>query len=82
MLRVPGILVSPPRAARRVALLALVALAACGQKGPLFIPSGEAAASRATLTETLAPSTSVAPIPRAAGSAPPTSGTASPVRNP
>ena len=30
-------------------------LAGCGQKGPLFLPSGEAAATRATLPQTLNP---------------------------
>lgn len=36
-----------------MALLAV--LAACGQKGPLFLPKGEAAAGRASLPETLSP---------------------------
>jgi predicted small lipoprotein YifL len=68
---------------RRLALAAgvVATLAACGQKGPLFLPTGEAAAGRATLTETLAPSTSVS-VPTGAASAPPTTGKASPVRNP
>ncbi|MEO5672556.1 MAG: lipoprotein [Ramlibacter sp.] len=41
----------------RLALLASVVamLAACGQKGPLFLPAGEAAAKRATLPQTLSP---------------------------
>jgi predicted small lipoprotein YifL len=30
-------------------------LSACGQKGPLFLPTGEAAATRATLPQTLNP---------------------------
>jgi predicted small lipoprotein YifL len=30
-------------------------LAACGQKGPLYLPTGEAAASRATLPQSLNP---------------------------
>jgi predicted small lipoprotein YifL len=30
-------------------------LAACGQKGPLYLPSGDAAAQRATLPQTLNP---------------------------
>ena len=30
-------------------------LAACGQKGPLYLPTGEAAAARATLPQTLTP---------------------------
>jgi predicted small lipoprotein YifL len=52
-------------------------LVACGQKGPLYLPTGEAATGRATLTETLRPAQS----PAAPASAPPT-GTASPVRTP
>jgi predicted small lipoprotein YifL len=44
------------RARRRLAAVALLAvLAACGQKGPLFLPKGEAAAGRASLPETLSP---------------------------
>ncbi|MFN9473974.1 LPS translocon maturation chaperone LptM [Acidovorax sp.] len=31
------------------------ALAGCGQRGPLYLPSGPAAAQRATLPETLTP---------------------------
>jgi predicted small lipoprotein YifL len=30
-------------------------LAGCGQKGPLYLPTGEAAAARATLPQTLNP---------------------------
>jgi predicted small lipoprotein YifL len=59
---------------------AAVLLAACGQKGPLFLPTGDAAAGRATLPETLTPSTS-AVVPSPAASGPPT-GTAAPVRQP
>jgi len=33
----------------------VVALAGCGQKGPLYLPSGEAAANRATLPQILNP---------------------------
>jgi predicted small lipoprotein YifL len=56
-------------------------LAACGQKGPLFLPQGDAAVGRATITEVLAPSTAVT-TPTGAASAPPGTGQASPVRNP
>lgn len=82
--------------ARRRALtagaVAAAALASgCGQKGPLFLPTGEAAAGRASLPQTLSPNTAVAPA--AAASAPgvpntgtgggnPPTGTAAPVRNP
>ncbi|MEJ8837932.1 LPS translocon maturation chaperone LptM [Ramlibacter sp. AN1133] len=69
---VPQILVS--------ALAAAALLVACGQKGPLVLPSGEAAAGRATLPQTLAPSTS-AVTPTPAASQPPT-GTAVPAPRP
>jgi len=71
MLNVLQILVSP--GSRRLVLAAGVvgALAGCGQKGPLFLPTGEAAAARATLPQTLAPG-------RPASA--PTTGTADPVR--
>jgi predicted small lipoprotein YifL len=80
MFGIAQILVSPPvRAA-----LVVVALAGCGQKGPLYLPTGEAAAGRAPLTETIAPSTSVAPpvSPAASGPAPAPAGQAAPVRTP
>lgn len=85
MFGVPQILVSPSSRRRVLASCALAAaglLAACGQKGPLFLPTGEAAAGRATLPQTLAPSTAV--VPASAASAPPNppTGTAAPVRNP
>ena len=81
---VSQILVSP--LARRIAAVAGAALllAACGQKGPLYLPTGEAAAGRASLPETLAPSTAVRPAQAASGpgAATPPSGIAAPVRNP
>ncbi|WP_295855799.1 lipoprotein [uncultured Xylophilus sp.] len=50
MLNVPQILV------RAIALGGSVAvLAGCGQKGPLFLPTGQAAVGRATLPQTLRP---------------------------
>lgn len=64
-----------------VSAAAVAALPGCGQKGPLFLPTGPEAAGRATLGETLTPNLSAIP-PAAAASAPPTSGTAAPVRNP
>lgn len=79
MFGVLQILVSTPASRRVLAFGAVALLSACGQKGPLFLPTGEAAAGRASLTETLTPSTAVAPA--SAGSAPRT-GTASPVRQP
>jgi predicted small lipoprotein YifL len=75
MLRVFQILVSRP--ASRVVLAAGVVamLAACGQKGPLFIPTGQGTSARATLPETL----SLPIVPAAPASAPPVTGTASPI---
>ena len=66
-----------------VSAAALLLLMACGQKGPLFMPTGEAATGRATLTEALQPTTTLKPAqsPAAPASAPPT-GTAAPVRTP
>ena len=63
---------------------ALLLLAGCGQKGALYLPGGDAAAGRASLPQTLAPSTAVRPAQAAPGpgSATPPSGTAAPVRNP
>jgi predicted small lipoprotein YifL len=68
--------------ARRALLAAFAAtlLAACGQKGPLVLPTGEAAAGRASLPETLSPS-STAVVPSPAASQPPT-GTATPAPRP
>ncbi|MES2938377.1 MAG: lipoprotein [Pseudomonadota bacterium] len=72
---VPEILVSA-RSRRLVLAACMVAmLAACGQKGPLLLPTGAQASGRATLPQTLSP----AAAPAAPASAPPT-GTASPVR--
>jgi predicted small lipoprotein YifL len=75
------ILVSTP-ARRCLAAAAVVALlSACGQKGPLVLPTGEAAAGRLSLPQTLQPSPSTAVAPAAVASTPRT-GTASPVRTP
>ena len=52
---------------------AALLLGACGQKGPLYLPASDA--GRATLTQTLT-------SPAAPASAPPATGTASPVRTP
>ena len=61
---------------KRLALVlagGVVVLSACGQRGPLYLPTGEAAAGRATLTEALTPR------PAAPASAPAATGTASPI---
>lgn len=88
------ILVSTParrRALTGSAVAAAALLAGCGQKGPLFLPTGEAAAGRATLPQTLSPAAAVAPAAGAsapgapntgAGAGNPPTGTAAPVRNP
>jgi predicted small lipoprotein YifL len=81
---VSQILVSPSGPRRAWLLVAALLLSACGQKGPLYLPSGNAAAGRASLPETLAPSTAVRPAQAASGpgAATPPSGIAAPVRNP
>ncbi|MDH6593023.1 putative small lipoprotein YifL [Variovorax sp. TBS-050B] len=69
---------APARAALMVAgLAAAAALSACGQRGPLFLPTDPAAAQRATLPQLLTPggarrgdSEEAAPQPAAASSAP------------
>jgi predicted small lipoprotein YifL len=75
------ILVSTPGTRAATAAAAVALLAACGQKGPLMLPTGEAAEGRASLPQTLSPSTTAVTPARAASSIPP-SGTASPVRQP
>ncbi|MDO8457587.1 MAG: lipoprotein [Burkholderiaceae bacterium] len=44
-----------------------LSLVACGQRGPLYIPTAPAAAQRSTLVETLAtpPATATSPAPAA-----------------
>ncbi len=56
-----SILVSPLRLRCAAALLALGGLAACGQKGDLYLPTGEAARGRATLPQVLMPGSTAAP---------------------
>jgi predicted small lipoprotein YifL len=75
------ILVSPYAGRLALAAAVVALLGACGQKGPLFLPTEPAAAGRATLPETLSPSTAVS-TPQAPASAPPATGKAAPVRNP
>jgi hypothetical protein len=81
---VSQILVSPSAARRGVLLLGALLLSACGQKGALMLPRGEAAEGRASLPQTLAPSTAVQAAPSASAPAAfnPPSGIAAPVRNP
>ena len=82
MFGVHQILVSP-RPRRWLAVAAAAGLlAACGQRGPLFLPTGEAAAGRATLPDTLNPSGSAtAVVPTTAASGLPPTGTANPIHN-
>ena len=87
MFGVLQILVSGPALRRALACGALALLAGCGQKGPLYLPTGEAAAGRVSLPQTLAPASVLAPsstavVPAQAASALPPSGTAAPIRNP
>jgi predicted small lipoprotein YifL len=81
MFGVHQILVSTPPVRAAIAAGAIALLAACGQKGPLVLPTGEAAAGRASLPDTLSPSGAEVPPTRAGSSIPP-SGTASPIRQP
>ncbi|MBE7366358.1 LPS translocon maturation chaperone LptM [Ramlibacter pallidus] len=64
--------------------LAGLLLAGCGQRGPLYLPTGEEAAGRATLPQTLSPSRAAAPAnaSSAPAAATPPTGTAAPVRTP
>lgn len=73
MMRASQILVSPMAARLATGSVAILLLGACGQKGPLFLPASDA--GRATLPQTLM-------SPAAPASAPPATGTASPVRTP
>ena len=76
MLNVFQILVSTTRLRLVLAVCVVGAMAGCGQRGPLFLPTGDAAASRATFPQTL-----TRPTPPA--SAPATgTGTANPVPRP
>ena len=55
MMNVGPILGSAHTTARVVGTAALLLLSACGQRGPLFLPSGEAAAGRVSLPQALNP---------------------------
>jgi len=81
MLNVRQILVSTRARAALMVCLAVgtAGLVACGQRGPLYLPTDPAAAGRATLPELLTPdslrsssssSSQAAPAPAAAASAP------------
>ena len=76
MLSVCRILVSAPLRSLVLAASVVALLAACGQKGPLFIPTEPAAQNRATLSDTIRPAARPAASP---ASVPPATGTASPL---
>jgi predicted small lipoprotein YifL len=82
MSSVEQILVIAPRSALVLAASVVVMLGGCGQKGALYLPTGEAAAHRATLPQALNPTGIAAPAaPDAPASAPPATGTAAPVHD-
>jgi predicted small lipoprotein YifL len=56
MTKFPAILCSAPVLRGACLAAALAALAGCGQKGPLYLPTDAAAAGRATLPQILLPS--------------------------
>lgn len=53
-------------------LTGLMLLAGCGQRGPLFLPSGEAGAQRATLPQVLNPAAPASAPTRSGVATPPT----------
>lgn len=63
MLRASQILVSPI-----ILAASMAGLSACGQRGPLYLPTEPASAQRATLPQTLTPIPSQAPSRSAAAS--------------
>jgi predicted small lipoprotein YifL len=75
MLNVLQILVSAPRSRLALAAGVVGALAGCGLRGPLYLPTGDVAASRATLPQSLTPT----PAASAAGMG---TGTANPALTP
>jgi predicted small lipoprotein YifL len=82
MSSVEQILVIAPRSALVLAASVVVMLGGCGQKGALYLPTGEVAANRATLPQALNPTGIAAPVvPDDPASAPPAAGTAAPVHN-
>ena len=72
MLEAIQILVSGRAVRLALAASVVVMLAGCGQKGPLFLPTGEAAANRATLPQSLNPAPPAsAPVGTGTGTANP-----------
>jgi predicted small lipoprotein YifL len=58
MLNLRQILVRPSTAALALVLVGGTAISGCGQKGPLYLPSGPTATGRSTLPEVLNPTRS------------------------
>jgi predicted small lipoprotein YifL len=77
MLKVFQILVSTSLRRLVLAAAGVTLLAACGQKGTLFLPTEPAAQGRATLPEIIRPATATPPA--SPSSAPSATGTASPI---
>jgi predicted small lipoprotein YifL len=76
------ILVIAPVRALVLAASVVALLGGCGQKGALYLPTGDAAANRATLPQALNPTGVVLPaVPNAPASAPPAAGSAAPIHN-
>jgi predicted small lipoprotein YifL len=72
MLNLQQIVGSTRRLATGMAIASAVLLSGCGQKGPLYLPTGEAAAARATLPQTLNPvAPASAPVETGTGTANP-----------
>lgn len=68
-----------------IATAAMAALAGCGQRGPLYLPTEPAAAGRLTLPEVLFPTSPGNPTPPLGGQVTPGgsgTGSAPPVRTP
>jgi predicted small lipoprotein YifL len=76
MLNVQQIVGSASRLTLVMAMGTVVLLSGCGQKGPLYLPTGEAAAGRATLPQTLNP------VPAASAPTESGTGTANPAPRP
>jgi predicted small lipoprotein YifL len=84
-----SILVRPLLARLAVATMALGGLGACGQKGPLFLPTGAEATGRVSLPQVLLPGTptstspasSTTPSQAAPAATLPNTGASAPVRS-
>jgi predicted small lipoprotein YifL len=81
MLKLSQILDSARLAALVLAASGVALFAGCGQRGPLFLPTGEAAAGRASLPQTLSPALP-ASTPASAPASAPAPNTATPAPRP